>query len=212
MTGHAPERDDEAQLTQWLSEARRGDTDAFEHLFAPDSRQRWLIAISASLPGSLRSKVDPEDVLQETLEQAWRDLGTLKEVSTAGFHRWVAGIARHRVTDVMRRYQQPRRDVIREELWPSSSRGAALGNDQTPSKTAARREQWAKITEVLDGLSDTYRAVIIHRILEGCSTEELAEIMGKDRHAVRVTLYRALVKLRTLLDEHGIKSTIFRPL
>jgi RNA polymerase sigma factor (sigma-70 family) len=151
-------------------------------------------------------------VLQETLEQAWRNLGTLKEVSAAGFHRWLAGIARHRVTDLIRCYRQPRRDVNREELWPSSFRGAAPGNAQTPSKAAARREQWAKIADVLDELNDTYRAVITHRILEGCTTEELAEIVGRDRHAVRVTLYRVLVKLRTLLDERGIKSTIFRPL
>lgn len=212
MISAGTRRDGGEQLTRWLNEARRGNKEAFRHLYASDSWQRWLIAIACSLPNHLRSKVDPEDVLLETLEQAWRDIGDLKDVSTSGFHRWIASISRHRVADVIRHHEQPRRDVRREEALPSSSRVAAVRDDPTPSKSVARREQVAKIAAVLDELSGPYRAVIVCRVLERYTTKEAAEMMGKSPDSVSVTLHRALTKLRELLEEHGIESTIFRPL
>lgn len=204
--------DDRQRLTGWLNEARRGDEEAFRHFCTPDLWQRWLIAITASLPPRLRGKVDPEDVLLETLEQAWRDIGKLQDVSTRGFQRWIPGIYRHRVADIIRYWEQPKRDVRREQAFPSSSRATPCRDDHTPSKSVARREQLAKIAAVLDELSESYRVVIVHRVLEGYTTKEVAEMLGKNPDNVRVTLHRALKKLGELLKQHGIDSTIFRPL
>ena len=211
MTGEDQHPNGE-RLTRWLNEARRGNKEAFGRLCGTDSWQRWLIGIAGSLPPHLRSKVDPEDVLVETLEQAWQDIGKLKHVTTHGFHRWIAGIARHRVADIIRHHEQPRRDVRQEKPSPSLSRAAALRDDHTPSKSAYRHEQLTKIASVLDELPGSYRAVIGYRILEGYTTAETAEMMGKTPANVRVTLHRALIRLRKLLAEHGIDSTIFRPL
>ena len=213
MTGTARRDDDDREgLTRWLNEARRGNKEAFGRLCGTDSWQRWLIGIASSLPPHLRGKVDPEDVLIEALEQAWRDLGGLKDVSTQGFHRWVSGICRHRLVDFVRHHERPRRDVRREETLLSSARDAASGDDHTPSKSAYRHEQLTKIASVLDELPGSYRAVIGYRILEGHTTAETAEMMGKTPANVGVTLHRALTRLRELLAEHRIDSTIFRPL
>ncbi len=209
-SGTQGERDE--QLTCWLDEARRGNKEAFEHLCGSDSWHRWLIGIAGSLPAHMRSKVDPQDVLVETLEQAWRDIGKLKDVSTRGLHRWIAGISRHRLADVIRYHEQPRRDVRRERPSLSLSRAVAMRDDHTPSKSAFRHEQLAKIAAVLDELPESYRAAVVHRVLEGYTTAETAEMMGKTPANVRVTLHRALRTLRELLAEHGIDSTIFRPL
>lgn len=206
------QRGDGERLTRWLNEARRGNKEAFRRLCAPDSWQRWLTAIAVSLPPHLRSRVDPEDVLLETLEQAWRHIGDLKDVSTQGFHRWISSIARHRVADIIRHHQRPRRDVRREDGSPSPSWAGAFRHDHTPSKSVARREQLAKLAALLDELSESYRAVIVYRLLEGYTTREAAETMGKTPDNVRATLHRALTRLRELLERHGIESTIFRPL
>jgi RNA polymerase sigma factor (sigma-70 family) len=198
------------QLTHWLGQAQRGDREAFNRLCAEDSRQRWLLLIATSLPQYLRSKVDPEDVLQDTLAQAWRDLGQLGDASTQGFHRWIAGVARDRVLDVIRYFQRGKRDIARERATASLSRDAP-SDHHTPSKSAARREQLDKIAAVLDELSGTYRDVIRYRVLEMRTTDETATLMNKKPGNVRMTLQRALVKLRGLLDDRGIKSTLFRP-
>ena len=65
---------------------------------------------------------------------------------------------------------------------------------------------------LLEELSNAQREVIVLRILDGCTTSEAAELMGTDPHTVSATLYRALTRLRELLDKHGIESTLFRPL
>ncbi len=211
MTTDGGACDDRQRLTRWLNEARRGNGEAFRHLCSADSWQRWLIAITALLPRQLRPKVDPEDVLMETLEQAWRNIYDLKDVTTQGFHRWIPGIYRHRVASVIRHYKQPKRDVSREEALPGSSWGAACRDDHTPSKSAARREQSAKIAAVLDELCESHRAVVIYRYLERYTGKEVAEMMGKSPDSVRVTLCRALKKVKELCGQHGIESTIFRP-
>jgi serine/threonine protein kinase len=143
-----PRPDDGKRLTRWLNEARGGNKEALRHLCASDCWQRWLIGIPGSLPPRLRSKVDPEDVLVETVEQAWQDIGKLKDVSTLGFHRWIAGICRQGVADTIRHHEQPRCDARREKPSPSLSRAAALRDDHTPSKSAVLHEQLAKITDV----------------------------------------------------------------
>ncbi len=104
--------DGEERLTCWLNEARRGNKEAFGRLCGTDSWQRWLIGIACSLPPNLRSKVDPEDVLTETLEQAWRDIGGLKDVSTQGFHRWIAGISRPSLPKTLSGRRGPERALI----------------------------------------------------------------------------------------------------
>ncbi len=211
MTKGATGPDDRQRLTRWLNEARRGNREAFRHLCGADSWQRWLIAISSLLPPQLRPKVDPEDVLVATLEQAWQGIDDLKEVNTQGFHRWIPGIYRHRVADVIRHYKQPKRDVRREQALPSSSGAAACRDDHSPSKSAARREQSAKIAAVLDELRESHRAVLIYRLLEGYTGKEVADMTGKSPDSVRVTLHRALKKLEDLFGQHGIESTILRP-
>lgn len=210
MTRHAAQKG-AAHVTRWLHQARAGDAEAFRKLCGPESRERWLVAIAWSLPRRLRRKVDPEDILQETLAQAWRDRGSLEDVSSRGFHRWVLGISRHRVADTVRYYDQDKRRRGQEESHPSAD-SSAYRSDRTPSKSAARRDQAVKIAEILDGLKDSYREAIRLRFLEGYSPKEMVDMLGKTRENIDTTVHRALKRLGELLKEQAIDSTIFRPL
>jgi RNA polymerase sigma factor (sigma-70 family) len=50
----------------------------------------------------------------------------------------------------------------------------------------------------LDALPPAYREVILLARMEGLSTGEVAERMGKSREAVSLLLHRALARLREL--------------
>lgn len=53
----------------------------------------------------------------------------------------------------------------------------------------------------LDALSEEYRQAILLAKIEGLSTAELAERLGKSRQAAALLLHRALKRFRALAGE-----------
>ena len=204
-------QNEQERFTRWLRDAHEGDKDTFDCLCDAESRHRWLLAICNDLPPDLRSKVDPEDVLQEAVKQAWQDLGDFQDESRQRFRCWLSGIVRNRLRDAIRFHHQPKRDARSERQAPHPSHAAAMRDDHTPSKSVAHRERLARITAVLDELPESYRTVIVHRYFESLGTNETAQEMGISPSNVSTKLVRALAKMRELCEQHGIRSSILRP-
>jgi RNA polymerase sigma-70 factor (ECF subfamily) len=59
-----------------------------------------------------------------------------------------------------------------------------------------RREELERIWPVLDRLPERYRVILALHFQQGLSHEELAEVLGISRGAVRVLLHRAITRLR----------------
>ena len=72
----------------------------------------------------------------------------------------------------------------------------AASNTNTPSVNADNREQQMIIAEVLEGLPDDYRQVIMMRNLQGLSHAEIATEMDRSERAIRMLWLRALKQLR----------------
>ena len=193
-----------------VSRARAGDRAAFDELCGEAFRHRWRLAVTSLLPPALRHRVDVDDVVQEAMEGAWRDLGQLDDPSPAGFRRWVRGVLSHRVQDAIRRAGRERRDARREERARDGESRFGATDDTGPLARAAADELHHRIAAVLDELSDGYREVIRLRVLEGCSTREVAEALGKTEGNVAVTLHRALIRFREGLKREGVETTHFR--
>ena len=143
-----------SECTHWLREARSGNREAFCKLCTETTVNRLLVVICSDLPSRLRAKIDPENILQEVLDRAWRDLKTLKEVSAPGFRRWVCAIARHRVCDVVRYYNNRKRAARREEAFPRLPDDSAFRYDHTASDSVVRREHIAKVLQADDRLEE----------------------------------------------------------
>ncbi len=201
----------DSRLRELVLQAQRGDRVAFGAL-CRRSYGKWLVAIARLFPQHLRTKLDPEDVLQEVLAAAWRELPTLEEVSIGKFHRWILAISRNRVTDAIRHFDRKKRAVEQEDRGERSPDSTAFAGSETPSKSLARREQSAKIADLLEELSRPQRDIIVYRILEEYSREEVANMTGRTRNNVDVILHRALRALNKLMKVRGVDSTLFRPL
>ena len=200
------------RLTRWLNEARNGSRAAWDRLLSEDLRQRLLTAIMYRLPSFYRRRADPEDLLQETLLQAFRDIRGCRAADTSAFYRWLRSIADHRVDDFKRHATRQVRDLQREAALLTGLHGGAKPDTHTPSKSVHRRNQAARIPELLEALPERYRAVIVHRWLEGYGRAETATRMGLSQNHVSVSLLRALRMFRKAAREQGIDSTFFRPL
>lgn len=204
---------DDASWKDTFRRAAGGNRAAFGDLCGPTFRARTRLAAFVQLPPALRHRIDVEDLVQETMDCAWRDLSTLQDTTPDGFWRWLRGVVQHRVQDAVRRETRIRRDVRRD--IPSDGAGESrfgTAAHADPLQRAANHELYCRVAAVLDQLSESYRQVILLRIIESCPAREVAARLGKTEENIAVTLHRALIRFRESLRQEGVDTTLFRPL
>ena len=170
--------------------------------------REWLrILARLQIDGPLQAKLDPSDVVQETLLEAYRDQGQFRGTSRRETAGWLRAILAHVLAREVRRYRKTRkRDLslevaIEDRLVRSSATlGAGLQDDQTsPSVRLDREERSLALAAVLADLPTDYREVIILRGLQNLPYETVAERLERSEGAVRMLWLRALSRLRTEL-------------
>lgn len=72
----------------------------------------------------------------------------------------------------------------------------AVSNQIGPIDSAINNESIELMSNSIDKLQEEYRIVISLRYLQELDYESISKILGKSQEAVRVTLHRALEKLR----------------
>ena len=184
-----------------LDKARRGDREALSRAFEKHQR-RLAVLIYYRLAPATRRFEDVEDLVQETFLRACRDLASFTWQSSDSFFRWLAAIAGHVATDRARYLGRERRAgeevPLRSESNPA---GADPADTVTPSRLLARKEAVERLLARLDALPEDYREALVAAKIEGCTTAEIAERMGKSREAVALLVYRAVRRLRALAGE-----------
>ena len=156
----------------------------------------------------LQAKLDPSDIVQQTLLDAHANFEQFRGHSDAELIGWLRRILANNLAAAARRYGTQVRDVGREvsleaDLEKSSARIEAwlAANQSSPSEQVQRRELSFRLAESLARLpADQRRAVELHH-LKGLSVNEVAEMMERSRPAVVGLLIRGLRGLRQSLEE-----------
>src|SRR5262249_29556561 len=166
---------------------------------APDAkltRFRDYLRVLARMQLDLRlqAKLDPSDVVQQTLLKAQKNLDQFRGQSDGELAAWLRRILANTLTDAVRQFG---REVtlersIAETIDQSSARLEAwlAADGSSPSEQVARQEQVLRLADALSQLPDDQRAAVELRYLKESSVGEIAELLSKTEPAVAGLLRR----------------------
>src|SRR5438067_6078571 len=166
--------------------------------------RRYLEVLArVHLDPRLRGKLDPADVVQQTLLRACTALPNLRARSPEVLAGWLRKILARTLADTVKHYHRDRRDVDLERSLEAdldrSSSGLAgwLAADQTsPSRAAARNEELLRLADALADLPEPQREVVILKHCRGQTLQEIADHLGRTVPSVASLLRRGLEALR----------------
>jgi RNA polymerase sigma-70 factor (ECF subfamily) len=183
-----------------------------------ESLPHWLESCRAYLrllarlqiPLRLRSKIEPSDVVQIALMQAYEALdqfrGKTPEEQQAWLRKILAGVLARAVRDQHRQKRDVAREQSLEQALDRSSKHleSILADGQScPSERAERNEQVMLLASALESLPERQREAVELHYFHALSPAEIAEQLGCSAEAVGGRLYRGLAKLKEMLGERG---------
>jgi RNA polymerase sigma-70 factor (ECF subfamily) len=186
---------------------RQGDVGALAE-YIQRRRGALLAHIDHRLGAALRTKIEPEDILQEVSVGAMK---SLPAVDLAGQDPWgwLCQIAEHRIVDAHRRFfGSQKRDAGKEVAIGRSAdkTGAGLidmivASITSPSQAFSRNQNQLRLEHAMAQLPELGREALRLRYVEGLATKEVADRLGKSDGAIRVLLSRTVAQLRGVLEE-----------
>jgi RNA polymerase sigma-70 factor, ECF subfamily len=135
-----------------------------------------------------------EDFVHDTFVRAYTAMERFEYQSNV--RTWLFSIAKHLVIDEIRKRKRRKWLIFigLEKEIPST-----LDVEQYIENKEALKE----LIDAIYKLKPSYRLVVILKKIEGCSTKEIAEILGWSEMKVRKTLSRAI---KTLRDWEGLEG------
>ena len=155
----------------------------------------------------LRSKLDPSDVVQQTMLQAHQAFGQFRGTTDAELAGWLRQILARNLAAAVREMGRAKRDIGREQsleaaVDASSARlEAFLADEQSsPSVRADRNERVLRLAEAVAELPEAQREAITLHHLQGWPLARVARHLDRTPAAVMGLLHRGLKQLRSRLE------------
>lgn len=157
----------------------------------------------------LYAKLDPSDVVQETMLKAHEKREQFRGENDAERAGWLRAILASILAEKLRSFGRQQRDVnlersLHAQLDQSSARlEKFLADDaSTPSVKMMRQEQIRRLADALAALPADQRVAVEMRHLHGCSIAQIVQQTGKTQAAVAGLLRRGVQELRERLAEN----------
>jgi len=156
----------------------------------------------------LQGKVDPSDIVQQSLLEAHQDLAALKGRSEGELVAWLRTILTRNLLNTARDFGAQKRDIRRERSLAQQVEDSSVrldkflaAGDTSPSQRVIRGEDAERLATALAALPDDQRSAVILKHFHDWSLAQIAEHMNRSTLAIAGLLKRGLKKLREIMDE-----------
>lgn len=176
--------------TELIAKAKQGDSQAFGEIY-----DEYAQRIFKFIKFKVTNQQEAEDLLQSVFLKAWQHLPRLR-MENLNFSAWLYRIALNSVNDYYRKHY---RSFM---LLPLDDHIATITSPATASGDYRAAEIRQTIEQAFSLLPPQYKEILELRFIQEFSVKEVAEITGKSSLAIRVTQFRALKRLREILQNH----------
>jgi RNA polymerase sigma-70 factor, ECF subfamily len=214
MMNTSPASDPE--IDALLRDAAEGDVTAVRCLLELH-RQRLRRMIAARLDRRLAPRLDPSDVVQETLADAARRLPDYLRDRPLPFYPWLFRLAADRLARTHRDHiGSTVRGIGREERINGTAHDEATAerlvdrltaNDTTPGRRMAREERRLSLAGAIERMDEIDREILGLRYLDQLAFDEIAAVLEIGLSAAKMRHFRALERLRGVLEELGVEPS-----
>jgi RNA polymerase sigma-70 factor (ECF subfamily) len=185
-----------------IAAAAGGDEIAWRSL-VERIRPQLREAAARELSRRVRRRVDPSDVVQQSLADAWEDRADFQGVSAAELVAWLLSILKNNLKDAVRRHIKAGKRSIDHErsLDELRSSGAArpdvfVSAELSPQSQLARREALGRLVRLLEDLPPRQRQAVRMRYVERRALKEIAAHLDCNENTAAALIFRGLANLR----------------
>jgi RNA polymerase sigma-70 factor (ECF subfamily) len=184
-------RDDEALLVR---RAKQGDEAAFAEIYT-----RHHDAVYAYLYYRVNDVQVAEDLTGEVFLRLVAKVGRFTYRGRP-ILAWLYTMARNLLIDHQRKQAQSGTLAL-EDQWETT--------DPSPSEVTQRGLTRECLIRALKRLTEDQQRVLLHKLMEGRSNAEVADLLGKSEGAIKSLQHRALASLRrAVLEERCYESEV----
>lgn len=175
-----------------IERVKNGDCEAFTPLI-----ERYKLAVYRLIYRMVSNRDDTEDLVQEVFIKTFGAIKTFKPGSR--FYPWLSRIAVNHTINYLKREQ---RDKIQPLEWVQD-RMASEKND--PVEMTRHKILKEKILMAMQKLPTEYQAILVLRVEEELSYDEISEVLKIPRGTVMSRLSRARQKLKEIFKIMGVQ-------
>ena len=149
----------------------------------------------------LNDDAEAEDAVQQAYVKAFSGMGSFRQDSALS--TWLSRIVINVALDGARRRRRANRLVAdaAQEAQSASATHHAGSAPLDPERSLAQRQIRTLLERAIDALPETFRTVLMARVVEGLSVEETAELLALKPETVKTRLHRARRLVRDTLEQ-----------
>ena len=150
----------------------------------------------------LRDSAESDEAVQDALVKAYSHLSSFRE--ELPFEVWFTRILINGCLDRIKARTRRERWLVPMPESPHGQRDftdRVASSGPSPEDLVLGRERRKKLAAALARLPERQRSVFMLSHYEGCTSREVSALTGLNESTVRVHLFRAIRRLRTLLAE-----------
>jgi len=176
-----------------VEQIRAGDVDAFRDLVSRHGRTVYSMAYRMT-----GNEHDAEDVVQETFMKAYQQMDRFE--SRSSFGTWLHRIGINCALDVLRTRKSRQEVAGPQDPESLQALDSLSSNDPSPDILAHDCEVREHVTKAMDCLTANERAAFVLRHFQDMPIREIGGVLGLKERATKVTIFRAVQKLRRTLE------------
>jgi RNA polymerase sigma-70 factor (ECF subfamily) len=177
---------------------RRGDPDAFRVLVDRHSRAVYRLAWRMTT-----NSHEAEDIVQETFLRAYKQLHRFD--GRAAFGTWLHRIAVNCSLDLIRSRKRRQETTLAASPAAADDKASDLlltlqSSEPSPERSLHSTQIRELLAAALQDLSDMERCAFTLRHHDGLGIDEISRALGVQPNAAKHSIFRALKKLRRVLE------------